>query len=104
MKIGRIVTTTTLVMEALKVADDLLTVRQLVNTTGRKYNQVLAALIHLRAHRVVDVVVQQEVSHWFLTGEDTRHHHNDEYLEHIKPRRKSRVRKIPPTLGPGDKV
>lgn len=80
-------TTTTLVIEALKAADDLLTVRQLVTRTGRSTNQVFAALVHLRNHRVVDVVVQQEVSHWFATGDDNRQFHHDEYTEHKKPRR-----------------
>lgn len=86
-KQGRIVTTTTLVVEALLLADDFMTARQLALATRRSGNQVWAALLHLRNKHAVGVVIQGEdsrhrpVSYWYAMPEqdDERQFTNDEY-------------------------
>lgn len=65
MKPGRVVTTTRLVEEALRRADDFRTAAELVTITGRDKAHVAAALAHLHNHRAVDFITQGSVRHWF---------------------------------------
>lgn len=58
-------TTTCLVEEALRGYDDFLSIAMLSLYTRRSYNQISAALFHLREHRVVDVVVNPDGTGWW---------------------------------------
>lgn len=61
------VTATFKVFEALKAADDLMTVRQLVERTGEPVNRVSAALHMLKIHKAVDIVEAPDTLWWFAT-------------------------------------
>lgn len=55
--------------------DDFLSVPMLMKQTGGSHNQVLAALWHLRQHRVCDVVVENDGRGWWFAlpvEQDTR--------------------------------
>jgi len=90
-------TTTTLkIVEALKVADDFLTIADLVRITGEGGNRVWAATSHLRGCKVLDCVIQDGTSYWYYAGEicDTRIRVIKEIVEgiHKKPGRRLRER------------
>jgi hypothetical protein len=87
-------TWTHLVEEALRVADDFLSTKGLVERTGGSTNQVHAALWHLQRHRVVDSVAGPEGLFWFLRGEDLREREVGERTPEDKPRRARRARKV----------
>lgn len=59
-------TTTTLVMEALISADDLLSTSMLVERTRRSRNQVSAACYWLWKARAIDVVVNPDGTPWWF--------------------------------------
>lgn len=66
-------TWTFLVIEALRVADDFLTVRQLMERTGGNLNQVTAALHHLKVNaKAVECMESDGHLYWYLTGVDLR--------------------------------
>jgi hypothetical protein len=87
-------TWTHLVEEALRVADDFISAKGLVERTGGNSNQIHAALWHLQRHRVVDSVEGPEGLFWFLRGEDLREREVGERTVEDKPRRQRRVRKV----------
>lgn len=62
-------TTTILVSEALKKADDFLTVRQITQLTHRSSNQVTAALHHLRNYHAVQAMPVAGTLYWYQTEE-----------------------------------
>lgn len=83
-------TTTSLVSEALKSADDFMSYQMLVDRTGRSLNQVVAALHHLRKHHAVDVVVNPDGRGWWYAlpdSEDTRSRNVDMRAPESKPRK-----------------
>lgn len=90
---------TFLVQEALRVADEFLTLEELCFTIKRSPNQVSAALYHLCKFKVVEAVSQDDELYYYLTGEDNR----SRYLElrskeeHSRNRRKTNVRKVSPS-------
>jgi hypothetical protein len=65
-------TWTSLTVDALKRADDFMTLQQLLGATGATSNQMTAALHHLKKFRVVDAMENDGVLWFYLTGEDTR--------------------------------
>jgi hypothetical protein len=83
-----------LVEEALRTADDFVSVSALRNTTGASANQLSATLHHLQKCKTVDAVVAQDSLYWFYTGDDTRCRHVEERAVEDKPRRQ---RKAPST-------
>lgn len=89
----KVTTCTTLVAEALRTADDFLSVRDLVKQTACQVDQVRAALSHLKQHHVVDLVGQSNgETFWFLLPptEDDRHRVVAERAVELKPRRPRR--------------
>lgn len=92
-------THTHLVLEALvHWPKDFASIRDLMEATGSAYNQVNAALFHLRNRHAVDVVIENDgKAWWFATpGSDERTHTVDERTPEERPRsrRVSRVRKV----------
>lgn len=86
-------TSTTLVEEALRRADDFCTMRQLVLATGRNSNQVSAALYMLRKYRAAECMDVEGTLWWYLTPDsDQRTYTIAEKTEETKPR-KPRKRK-----------
>jgi hypothetical protein len=84
-------TTTHLVFEALKRADDFRTSRQLQLETGRSSNRVGAALHLLERYRAVDFVEGEGTLWWFATpGSDTRVRTVEEKAPETRPRRARR--------------
>lgn len=93
MKIKR-PTTTTLIVEALKSADDFMSKAMLRQATREPPNRIGAALFHLRKHRVIDCVIEPDgTSWWFLTNDDDRQRTVAEILASIKKRRRRSPRK-----------
>ena len=103
-KQGKIMTTTTLIIEALRLADDFMTSRQLAFVTRRSINQVWAALLHLRRKHAVDAVIQDKdsrnrpVSYWYALPEeeDEREWTLDEYTPakrkpHVRRTKKGKI-------------
>lgn len=89
-------THTRLVLQAL--ADwqqDFASIRDLMAATGSSYNQVSAALFHLRARHAVDVVVERDgQAWWFATpGDDDRTKVVDERVPELPGNRSRRVRR-----------
>lgn len=82
---------TTLVLEALRRANDFMTQHQLCLATQRSANQVSAAVIHLLAKRCVGVVIQGKERHWYALPpeDDARLFTREEYSPHVKPRRRT---------------
>jgi hypothetical protein len=100
MKRYRETTTTTLVLEALRRADDFRTVRQLMAETQRSSNRVTAALHSLRKYGAVDCLASDGILYWYAQPpqNDTRMSTRDEYTPESKPRkvRKPRAKKVTP--------
>lgn len=90
MRVGRVTCTTTLVLEALREANDFRTAQELAVLTKRDCNQVWAALINLLHFRAVGVEVQQARRYWYALPpeSDMRSVVRDEYLPHTKPKRR----------------
>lgn len=87
------ITHTTRVLEALIRADDFRTTRQLKALTGGDYNQIGAALSHLKKHRAADCLTCEGELWWFATPEsDDRSRHVDERVLESVPRRTRRKR------------
>lgn len=90
-------THTRLVFEALvRWPQDFASVSDLVLHTGSTFNQVSAALHHLRKRHAVDVVVERDgTGWWFATpGDDDRTRVLNERVPEDRPRRPRRgVRK-----------
>lgn len=93
-------TWTTLVLEALVRADDLMTAEQLrlaLWAAGLKAtsNRVSAALHHLHGHKAVDFVEADAHLWWFATPEDdTRLRVIQEKAPEFRPRRRRRKRHV----------
>lgn len=89
-------TWTSLVMEYLQKADDFMTTDSIRKAVGGDFNQINAALSHLRKNRAVDFMVDRNVTYWFATpGEDQR----SKTLDQRRPedpgtRRTRRTRKV----------
>ena len=84
-----------LVEEALRVADDFISVPSLRALTGANANQLSAALHHLQKCKTVDAVVAQDSLYWFYTGEDPRCRHIEERTPEDKPRRARKGKVVP---------
>jgi hypothetical protein len=87
-------TWTHLVEEALRTADDFVSMKALCEQTGGSPNQVSAALYSLQSYRVVDCVASPDGLHWFFRGEDSRCRSLEERTpedKSRKPRRNLRV-------------
>lgn len=85
------ITTTTLVTEALRKADDFMTYEMLMAVTGRSYNQITAACYHLRNYHVVDVIIDPKGRGWWFIqpeNEDQRSRTVEERVPESAPRRK----------------
>lgn len=65
-------TWTVKIQRFLAQCDDFRNQTQIRAATGASPNQSLAALCHLRKHRVVDSVEADGQLWWFITGEDLR--------------------------------
>lgn len=92
-------THTHLVLEALTHwSQDFASVHDIMAATGSQYNQVTAALFHLRKRHAVDVVIEADgKAWWFATpGSDDRTKTIEERTPEERPRnrRKSRIRQI----------
>lgn len=88
--------TTTLVLDALRQADDFMDRRMLMAATGRSDNQVSAALFHLRKVKVVDVVVNPDGQGWWFAlppDGDTRIRVIDEHVPHGRRNRRKGERR-----------
>lgn len=83
-------TWTHLVSEALRAADDFLSMQQLLESSGGSVNQISAALSHLQKMRVVDSVQGPEGLFWFYRGDDLR---TRELAERVPEENKRRVRR-----------
>ena len=88
----KIITTTTLVEEALRAADGFLTLVDLIAITQRSRNQVDAALYHLHKRNVLWLEIQQGVSYWAPRPvcDDNRSRHVEERTPEDKPRKEHR--------------
>lgn len=97
MKAQKEPTTTTLVTEVLRQADDFMSIEMIMIATGRNRNNVNAACHHLRKHCVVDVVIAPNgVGWWFALppADDDRSRTVEERTPESKKRnRKSRKTK-----------
>lgn len=82
-----------LVEEALRTADDFVSVPTLRALTGANANQLSAALHHLQKCKTVDAVVAQGGLYWFYAGGDTRCRHVEERAVEDKPRRTRKLNK-----------
>lgn len=88
-------THTRLVLEALVCwPQDFASAHQLMEATGSSYNQISAALFHLRKRHAVDVVIEADgTAWWFATpGDDERTRVLDERTPEARPRRPRRGR------------
>ena len=64
-------TATTLITNYLRASSDFANYEMLRRATGLHINQVTAACFHLRAHRVLDCVVEPDgVAWWFALPPD----------------------------------
>lgn len=87
-------TTTHLVCEALKAANDFRTVSQLMAETKQTNGRVHAALHHLRNYKAAECVQSDGQLWWYATPEnDTRQYTREEHTPESKPRKQ---RKSPP--------
>ena len=96
MTISKPPTTTCLVIEALRAADDFCNRQMLMVATGRNSHQVDAATHHLRKRHAVDCVVEPDGSAWWYalpSAADDRSYHVDERTVETAPRR--RKKKLP---------
>lgn len=96
MKAHKETTCTTLVLEALRAADDFLSRSALVRATGRSYNQVDASTHWLRKRHAIDCVVEPDGRAWWYAlppENDNRSYHVDERTPEDRPRR-SRKKKV----------
>lgn len=66
------ITWTAQVTEALRLFDQPLSGRQLMDLTGGSLNQISATLHWLQKKHVIEAVLVQDEPFWFLTGEDER--------------------------------
>lgn len=81
-------THTSLVVDALRTwPGDLATIWELTHATGSTYNQVSAAVSHLKKHRVIDSISDDTGTWWYLTHEDGREWVRDERTPEERPRR-----------------
>lgn len=81
------ITTTTLIVEALERADDFMTMAQIVAATGRTTARVNVALHHLKKHRAIDAMAVEGRLYWYGTPEtDSRCKQFDERVEETEPR------------------
>lgn len=80
-------TWTYLVEEALRRADDFISVAELRARTGANPNQLSATLHHLQKCGVVDAVVAQGTLFWFYAGGDTRTYSLEVRADEERPRR-----------------
>lgn len=91
--------TVCLVTEALRTADDFMSRRMIEAATGRPSNAISGALHHLHKAQVVDVVVDENGTGWWLAlpadmdQRKLRHDEHAPYPTGIKRRRTSKVLK-----------
>ena len=88
-------TWTHLVEEVLRGCDDFMDSSMLMKATGGSRNQISAACHSLRAHRVVDVVINADGHGWWFARpkeEDNRLFKQVERVPEAKPRRPRRSR------------
>lgn len=98
-KADRKPTVTKLVLDALQVCDDFLSLELLRAATGANNNQITAALHHLQKRKAVDCVVgPDDLLWWFATGEDDRQRIVEERVAEPPGNRTRRGRK-PKTEG-----
>jgi len=74
--------TTSLVLEALRAADDFMDRKMLEKATGRKSGPVAGALHSLHKYRVIDVVIDENGKGWWFAlppESDTRQHTVEEH-------------------------
>lgn len=81
-----------LVEDALRKADDFMSLDQLLAATGARRNQLSAALCHLQKCQTADAVLAQGKLYWFYAGGDTRCRHVEERTPEDKPRRTRKTR------------
>jgi hypothetical protein len=86
-------TWTSLTVEAMRLADDFMSLEQLMVATGANGNQMRATLHWLQKAKVVDNVVSAGGLYWFLTGEDSRETTVDERTPEEPGTRRRRGRK-----------
>ncbi len=93
-------TATTLVLTALRVADDFMNQRMLrIALPGVKRDQIGAALVHLRSHHAVGVVVEPDGGGWWFAlppQDDDRSRVMDLRAPELRPRRPRRRAKVAP--------
>jgi Fe2+ or Zn2+ uptake regulation protein len=92
-------TTTTLVLDALRRADDFLTAKQLCERTARSTGQVAAALHWLRKAHAIDSIASDDTLYWYARPreDDTRSSVRDEITaDVIKRPRKPKIKKVLP--------
>jgi hypothetical protein len=83
-------TTTSLVLDALREADDFMSSRMLMAKTKRTYSQVTAACFWLRKARCIDVVVNPDGQAWWFAlppESDQRHYEVHEVVVGITKKR-----------------
>jgi hypothetical protein len=97
-------TTTTLVLEARRKADDFMTVRQLVDVTKRTGNQVSAALHCMRKYSAVDCLASGGHLYWYAQPpeSDTRNWTREEVTPELRPRKPRKPRKLKTSTLKGD--
>lgn len=90
----KVPTWTSLVTEALRAQDDFMSTGMLARATGANKCQLSAALIHLRSHRVIDVVINPDGKAWWFAlppeGDDRHRTFAEIAAEIKKPNRKPR--------------
>ena len=94
-------TRTSIVLRALRDADDFRSVMQLRDATGLDIHNVWSAVMHLKKFKAIDVEIDKHgTSYWYArpTCEDTRHCVHDERTPEVRPRRKKRVNPAKPAL------
>jgi hypothetical protein len=83
-------TTTSLVEEAIRLADDFVSMDTLITKTGRTLNQVSAALWHLRNVKVIDSLESGGKLWWFYNNQDQRSRVLEERIPEDGPQAPSR--------------
>jgi Na+-translocating ferredoxin:NAD+ oxidoreductase RnfC subunit len=95
----KVPTWTSLVTEQLRSRDDFMSTAMLQEATKGTVNQISAACFHLRAHRVIDVVVNPDGKAWWYAlpkESDDRLWSRTEIAAEIRKRtRKQRFKAIP---------
>lgn len=91
-------THTSVILETLVAADDLVTASNVRQLTGLRIDVVLVTLKHLRKYKAVQSMAEDDVVYWFATPhDDTRKFKHDETRHEDEPRRNNKQGTVRPS-------